>query len=156
MTRFDSSSFNAWLTLLLFKIFTGKRRRFLKPEHSWKFIARVGMNPESRLVDSEFKLPNLTASESCESRVQNFWPILKPSLIFLNSVRVRVCEIGLGECARQTMLRNDELKKVRMTHCRAVHKVILWYSYTRSILCVHTVELSSSCEFSVVPWLLNK
>ena len=66
------------------------------------------MNPESRLVDSRFDWPNLTKSESSESRVQNFQPSLKPSRIFLDSVGVRVCEMGLGERARQTMLRNDE------------------------------------------------
>ena len=64
------------------------------------------MNPEFRLVHSGFDSPNVTETESCESRVQNF----QPSLIFLDSVRVRVCEMGLGERARQTMLRNDELE----------------------------------------------
>ena len=67
------------------------------------------MNPESRLVASAFDSPNLTESESCKSRVQNFQPSVKPSLIFLDSVQVGVCGIGLGECARQTILRNDEL-----------------------------------------------
>ena len=71
-------------------------------------IARVGMNPESRLVDSGFDSPNL--SESCESRVQNSQLSLKPNLRFLDSVGVRVCEMGLGEYARQTMLRKNKLE----------------------------------------------
>ena len=40
-------------------------------------------------------------------------------------MRVRLSEKELGERGRQTMLRNDELEKIIMTHCRAIQNVIL-------------------------------
>ena len=104
------------------------------------------MNPESRLVDSGFDSPNLTESETCESRVQNFQQSLKPSLIVLDSVWVWVCEMGLGECAWQTIIRNDRLDLGNNdalqsgTHCKnVIHTPTHYYVCMRWNYAAHVI-----------------